>query len=196
MARIELTPELLHSPIEKVNVCNFYNPLEDLSCALDNALDYVCESYYEEHGTELDTYGIALDGRTFYKEAMADWIDFLEQYFDELFGEDGPIKLWGPGELGFDNGGWGYMRDSYTVTWQVDGQKLYDLAKSYGITSVHDGHGISGFVRTCDDAAWAKSSVIAELMEAMSDTIFYDILEYYNEVAHEHVEVQIQDIAA
>lgn len=192
MARIELTPELLHSPIEKVNVCNFYNPLVDLSCALD----YACESYYEEHGTELDTYDIALDCRTFYKEAMADWTDFLEQYFDELFGEDGPIKLWGPGEIRFDGGGWGLMRDSYTVTWQVDGQKLYDLAKSYGITSVHDGHGISGFVRTCDDAAWAKSSVIDELMEAMSDTIFYDILEYYNEVAYEHVEAQFEDITA
>lgn len=188
MSNITLSPELLHSPIEKVNVFNFFNPLEDLSCVIDDAMDYVCEVYYEEHGTELDMGDIFIDGRAFFKEAMSQWPYFLQQHFDELFGEDGPVKVWGPGEIYFDDGGWGYSRDAYTVTWQVDGQRLYDLAVSYGITSVPDGHGISGFVRTCDDSTWAKHRVIARLMEAMNDTVYYDISEYYNEDAVIHVE--------
>lgn len=187
MARITLTPELLHSPIAKVNVCNFYNPLEDLSCALAIAWEEAEYIFYEETGNE-PTQG-DVDGRGFLTEAMSRWTDFLEDRFDELFGEDGPVKVWGPGEIYFDNGGWGHLRDAYTLTWFVDGEALYKLAESYGITSVDDGYDISGFIRTCDDAAWAKYRVIAELMEAMSDTIICDIEDDFRELALDYVNV-------
>ena len=48
MTRITLTPELLHSPIAKVNVFNFYNPLEDLSALLDDALMAEEDHYHDD----------------------------------------------------------------------------------------------------------------------------------------------------
>lgn len=194
MARIELSPELLHSPITKVNVCNFYNPLEELSCALDDAYEREFEDYFLRHGEEPED--VFSNAREFYTKAMAYWAGFLEQYFDEIFGEHGPIKLWGPGEIYFDNSGWGFINDAYILSWHVNGEALYKLAESYGITSVDDGHGISGFVRTCDDATWARHRVISELMEAMSHNTFDDILEYFREDAYEHVEVQFENTVA
>lgn len=191
MARIELTPELLHSPIKKVNVCNFFNPLEDLSATLDNACEMEIDFHFSETREEPT---VDADGIGFLTEAMSQWQDFLEDRFDELFGDDAPIKLWGPGEIVFDNGGWGHSRDGYIMSWYVSGQRLYDLAVSYGITSVDDGQNIPGFFRTCDDATWAKHRVISELMEAMSDTIFHDIYDDFWELAMDYV--QIQDIAA
>lgn len=194
MARIELSPELLHSPIAKVNVCNFYNPLEELSCALDDAYEREFEDYFLRHGEEPED--VFINAREFYKKAMSYWGDFLADRFDELFGGNGPVMVWGPGEIYFDDGGWGHARDGYIMRWFVNGEALYKLAESYGITSVDDGHDISGFVRTCSDADWARHRVIAELMEAMSDTIFEDILEYFQEDAYEHVEVQFENTVA
>lgn len=194
MARIGLSPELLHTPADKVNVFNFYNPLEELSCVLDDAIMLEEESYLEEYGKELDD--VFINGREFYTKAMAYWADFLTDRFDELFGEHGPVKLWGPGQMYFDDGGWGHARDAYTMSWFVNGERLYKLAESYGIISVDDGHGISGFVRTCSDADWARYRVISELMEAMNPNVFDDIHEYFREDAQEYVAIQIQDIAA
>lgn len=191
MSRIELSPELLHSPITKVNVCNFYNPLQDMSATLDAACEMEADFHYSETGEEPS---VDADGRGFLTEAMSTWHLFLEDRFDELFGEHGPVKLWGPGEMYFDNSGWGFLQDSYTVSWQVNGEALYKLAESYGISSVDDGHDILGFIRTCSDDDWARYRVIAELMEAMSDTIFEDIYEDFWEVAMGYV--QVEDIAA
>lgn len=186
MARIELTPELLHSPIARVNVCNFYNPLEDLSATLDAACELEIDYYFTETGEEPE---VDVGGRGFLTEAMSYWGNFLTDRFDELFGGNGPVMLWGPGEMYFDNGGWGHTRDGYIMRWYVDGEALYKLAESYGITSVDDGHDIPGFIRTCSDADWARHRVISELMEAMSDTIFYDIEEDFRELALEYVNV-------
>lgn len=187
MARIELSPELLHSPITKVNVCNFFNPLEDLDYILTNVEEQEEEFFYNEF--EIEPEDIETDGKAFLTEAMSYWAEFLTDRFDELFGGNGPVMLWGPGEIYFDNGGWGHTRDGYIMRWYVDGEALYKLAESYGITSVDDGHVISGFVRTCSDAEWARHRVISELMEAMSDTIFYDIEEDFRELALEYVNV-------
>lgn len=191
MSRIGLSPELLNIPADKVNVCNFYNPLEDLSATLSSACEMEIDYHYTETGEEPE---VDADGRAFLTEAMSQWQYFLEDRFDELFGDNAPVRLWGPGEIYFDDGGWGYSRDSYTMSWSVDGEALFKLAESYGITSVDDGHGISGFVRTCDDATWARHRVISELMEAMSDTIFFDIYEDFWELATDYVHVK--EIAA
>ena len=194
MSNITLTPELLHSPIKKVNVFNFHNPLDELDWALDDAYEREFEDYLLRHGEEPDD--VFINGRAFYAKAMANWADFLTRYFDELFGGDGPVMVWGPGEIVFDNGGWGHARDAYIMSWYVNGERLYELAKSYGITSVDDGHDIPGFHRTCSDADWARHRVISELMEAMNPHTSDDILEYFREDAYEHVEVQFENTAA
>ena len=116
------------------------------------------------------------------KMVAKEYGDFLEDMMPELFGPGAPIQFesYDPSEFSLNSGVWGSC-DSAMYRWTINGQQLYDLAKSYGIDSIDDGHGHSGFWRTAPDNYWAQLQVIREILELENKDMVLEFSEYFRE---------------
>lgn len=149
---------------------------ENLSCAMDCDI----ESYVDHWATETDNdvpdnffdY-ITWDWEGMYKEFAVGLPDMLAQAYPELFasveGDHAPVTV---GEVTDahtnDIGGWG--REYITAPLKINGPALKALAEEYGVTYIHDGEGISGFIRTADDDYWAQTHVIKAIMKELDNS--------------------------
>lgn len=194
MGKMELTPELLDARNERVNVWSISNPTELVSGALDMEieqwLDYTTfdkgldiQEYLDDKG--LDIMDIASpDFMGACKMVAKTYADFLEDWLPELFSPGAPIQFesYEPSDFHLNTGVWGSCYDAAMYRWTIDGQKLYDLAKSYGIDSIDDGHGHSGFWRTAEDSYWAQLKTVEEIimLERPDGDVEY-FLDFYRE---------------
>lgn len=193
MGKMELTPELLDARNEQVNVWLIDNPVELVSDALDteiaqwleytyDELDWDIHEYLDDKG--LDILDIASPDFTGACKMVAkEYGDFLEDMMPELFGPGAPIQFesYDPSEFKLDTGVWGSCTDVAMYRWTIDGQRLYELAKSYGIETISDGHGLSGFVRTSEDSYWAQLQVIQLILELENKDMVLEFSEYFRE---------------
>lgn len=193
MGKMKLTPELLEARNERVNVWSISNPTELVSGALDmeiefwldytyQSLDWDIQEYLDDKG--LDIMDIASPDFTGACKMVAkEYGDFLEDMIPELFGPGAPIQFesYDPSAFHLNTGVWGSCYDCAMYRWTIDGQKLYDLAKSYGVEYVNDGHDISGFHRTAPDNYWAQLQVIQEIIELENKDMTLEFLEYFRE---------------
>lgn len=62
----------------------------------------------------------------------------------------------------------------YCKVWlKVDGARLYEFYReSFESDDIPDGHGVSGFVRTCSDSQWAITYVIGKVIEHLEYGMF------------------------
>lgn len=192
MGKMELTPELLEARNERVNVWSISNPTELVSGALDMEieqwLDYTTfdkgldiQEYLDDKG--LDIMDIASPDFTGACKMVAKtYADFLEDWLPELFGPGAPVRFesYDPSEFSLNSGVWGSC-DSAMYRWTINGQQLYDLAKSYGIDSIDDGRGHSGFWRTAPDSYWSQLQVIQEIIELENKDMVLEFSEYFRE---------------
>lgn len=113
--------------------------------------------------------------------------DILIETYPELFTADksfevAPVFVGEVGEVNpHDLGGWGREEVMAPLWIHVEGVKA--LMSQYGITEIHDGHGISGFIRTAEDGFWTQLQVIRELMEAMDGSYFENLTHKLQEYA-------------
>lgn len=193
MGNMKLTPELLDARNEQVNVWLIDNPTELVSDELDREIeqwfDYATfdkgldvEEYLNDKGMDiLDIASPDFTGAC--KMVAKEYGDFLEDMMPELFGSDAPVRFesYEPSEFKLDTGVWGSCTDVAMYRWTIDGQRLYELAKSYGIETIDDGHGHSGFWRTAPDSYWSQLQVIQEIIELENKDMVLEFSEYFRE---------------
>lgn len=192
MGKMELTPELLNARNERVNAWLIDNPTELVSGALDMEIEQWFDYATLEKGINvqlnLDKKGLGImdiaspDFTGACKMVAKEYGDFLEDMMPELFGPGAPVRFesYEPSEFSLNSGVWGSC-DSAMYRWTIDGQQLYDLAKSYGIETIDDGHGHDGFWRTSPDSYWAQLQVIQEILELENKDMTMEFLEYFRE---------------
>ena len=146
---------------------------EFLSLAMDQELDSWSEHYELVTGKELpdDWFDeITWDWEAMYKEYAEDFPRVLEEAFEDIFTTDpegtAPVVI---GEVfeahTNDPGGWG--REYVMAKVKIDGDKLKEIATDQGITEIHDGREIDGFIRTADDNYWSQIQVLKDLIESL-----------------------------
>mgnify|MGYP001758422479 FL=1 len=189
MGNMKLTPELLEARNEQVNVWLIDNPVELVSDELDREIeqwfDYVTFDKGIDVQLNLDNKGLDIldiaspDFTGACKMVAKEYGDFLEDMMPELFGPGAPVRFesYDPSEFSLNSGVWGSC-DSAMYRWTINGQQLYDLAKSYGIDSIDDGHGHSGFWRTAPDNYWAQLQVIQAILELENKDMVLEFSEY------------------
>lgn len=149
---------------------------ESLSCAMDSEIESFADHYSTETDEDLpDNWfdWVTWDWEEMYKEFAQGLPEMLAQAYPELFasveGDHAPVTV---GEVTDahtnDPGGWG--REYITATMKINGPALKALAEDYGITEIHDGEGISGFIRTAEDDYWAQTRVIKAIMRELDDS--------------------------
>ena len=192
MGKMELTPELLDARNEQVNVWLIDNPVELVSDELDREIeqwfDYVTFDKGIDVQLNLDNKGLDImdiaspDFTGACKMVAKEYGDFLEDMMPELFGPGAPVRFesYEPSEFSLNSGVWGSC-DSAMYRWTINGQQLYDLAKSYGIDTIDDGHGHSGFWRTAEDSYWAQLQVIQAILELENKDMVLEFSEYFRE---------------
>ena len=192
MGKMMFTPEMLNARDEKVNLALIVGSIGELiSGEIDRetemfadwfaeTLDVDADAYCQENGLEFWN-EVQYNYREMFIKAWPMVVDVLEQELPEIFGEDGPVKLsaYNPEESRPSSGMWGEEREVAMFRWTIDGEKLWELAtEELGTTKVWDGHGASGFYRTCEDSYWAQCEVLKALVP---DDFWYRILEDFAE---------------
>lgn len=192
MGNMKLTPELLEARNEQVNVWLIDNPVELVSDELDREIeqwfDYVTFDKGIDVQLNLDNKGLDIldiaspDFTGACKMVAKEYGDFLEDMMPELFGPGAPVRFesYDPSEFSLNSGVWGSC-DSAMYRWTINGQQLYDLAKSYGVEYVNDGKNVSGFWRTAPDNYWAQLQVIREILELENKDMVLEFSEYFRE---------------
>ena len=193
MGKMELTPELLDARNDEVNAWLIYNPTELVSGALDMEIEQWFDYATFDKGInvqlELDNKGLDIldvaspDFTGACKMVAKEYGNFLEDMIPDLFGPGAPIQFesYDPSAFHLNTGVWGSCYDCAMYRWTIDGQRLFELAKSYGIEAVDDGHGHSGFWRTAPDNYWAQLQVIQEIIELENKDMTLEFLEYFRE---------------
>lgn len=193
MGNMKLTPELLEARNEQVNVWLIDNPVELVSGELDREIEQWFDYATLDKGIDvqlnldnkgLDILDVASPDFTGACQMVAkEYADFLEDMMPELFGPGAPIRFesYEPSEFHLDSTGWAWYNDCAMYQWTVDGQRLFELAKSYGIETIDDGHGHSGFWRTAPDNYWAQLQVIREILELENKDMVLEFSEYFRE---------------
>lgn len=180
MGKMSFTPELLTTNgAEEFNLALFTGTIGDiLAEAMDSGVDSFAEYWESETGNDRpDNFFdyISWNWPAMYKDFAGSLPDMLEEAFEDLFTTDpnksAPVYI---GEVADahtnDPGGWG--REYIMAPVRVDGQKLFDLAQEYGVTSIDDGKEVSGFYRTAEDSYWTQIRVIESLIEAMTGSYY------------------------
>lgn len=175
---IPVTPELLTASDRPVNFFD-YIPLdtETMGRVIEHELEFGFDFAADEPDTvhDVDYYGALrwavgqfCDGE--YPECYAPLFDAVE-----LLPEEGA-------EITTDSWGWGRLLLNARLS--VNAEKLYALAVEYGVTEVHNGHGISGFVRTCEDSQWVAYKVISQLLDEMAEdsSPWFEFYEHFSEM--------------
>lgn len=178
MGRMTFTPELLNAKDEDVNLALIVGPIGDLISDeigreaelfadwFAETLDVDAYAYCQEHGLEFWD-EVHYNYRDMFIKAWPMVVDTLEQELPEIFGEDGPVKVsaYNPDKSRPATGLWGQEREVGMFRWTIDGEKLWELAvNELGTDQINDGHGISGFIRTCEDSYWAQCEVLKDLV--------------------------------
>lgn len=186
MGKMTFTPEMLDARDEEVNLALITGPIGDLiSADIDRSIELLCEWFYETMDMDAHEYcrannlefwdEVTYDYRVMFDKVWKLVADVLETELDDIFGEDGPVKLsaYNPSESRPATGLFGQDREVAMFRWTIDGQKLWELAKDeLGTDQITNGYGISGFIRTSDDNYWAQIKVLEALV---SDDFWYTI---------------------
>lgn len=192
MGNITPTTNLLNAKSERVNMALLCDDL--LTAAemrLDLELELFADYFAEENEKDLGTW-LRENAASFEDEVSWDWTDifhyagrnlaeYLEHRYPLLFGPGGPVRLsdYIQETSRPATGLWGQEQDAQMFEWTINGNALLGLFKDLtGKTEVRDGHGISGFIRTCEDSYWVQCEVIRECMEALDDNGWVDPYEY------------------
>ena len=181
--------------------------VEYISDAIDREIESFCEHYAEITGMDLlsadDQITWNIPG--YYEDMARELPATLAGEFPELFKESGdwstaPVTIKRiTSTRANDPAGWG--REQIMAEVKIDGEALKRLADQYGVTEIHDGQGISGFVRTADDAYWTQIRTIEALIEQMGP---YEALHWalialaeYDNIRDEHLDfgTLMEDIA-
>lgn len=193
MGNMKLTPELLNARNERVNAWMIDNPTELVSGALDMEIEQWFDYATFDKGIDvqlhLDNKGLDIldvaspDFTGACKMVAKEYGDFLEDMMPELFGPGAPIQFesYEPSDFHLSTGVWGSCYDVAMYRWTIDGQRLFELAKSYGIETIDDGYDISGFHRTAPDNYWAQLQVIQLILELENKDMVAEFLGYFNE---------------
>lgn len=147
-----------------------------LSCAMDSEIENFADYWATENDKDLpeDWFDeVTWDWAGMYKEFAEGLPEMMVQAYPDLFTRDeediAPVVI---GEVTDahtnDPGGWG--REYITATLKINGPALKALADDCGLTEIHDGEGISGFIRTADDDYWAQTHVIKAIMQELDDS--------------------------
>lgn len=169
---------------EEFNLCLITGGISSaLSCAMDLEFESFADHWACETGEDLpeDWFDhVTWDWAAMYSEFARDLPEMMVQAYPDLFTRDeddsAPVVV---GEVTDattnDPGGWG--REYITATLKINGTALKALADEYGVTEIHDGSGISGFIRTADDDYWAQIRVIEAIMHEL-DSSYTNNLEW------------------
>lgn len=156
---------------------------ENLSWAMDSEIESFAEYWTTENDKDLpeDWFDeVTWDWAAMYKEFAEGLPEMMVQAYPDLFTRDeddpAPVVI---GEVTDahtnDPGGWG--REYVMSTLRINGQKLKALADEYGVTEIHDGRDLSGFIRTAQDDYWAQIHVIQAIMHEL-DSSYTNNLEW------------------
>lgn len=174
------TENLTTDTPEPTNIALFTGGIgEYVHEAIVSEIDSFEENYFDTTDKELpndwfDEVTWDYDGA--YKHLAECLPDILVEAYPDLFTTDksfdtAPVFVGEVGDVNpHDLGGWG--REEIMAPLGIHAKDLKALADHYGITEIHDGQGISGFVRTADDSFWTQLQVIQELMETMDGSNF------------------------
>lgn len=176
MGTMELSPGILNFE-GYVNVFDLWGmdaPTlnEEFNCELDRELEWA-----EDNGKDYDELcelfnSLNWDMNLFTKtwaESVCETIENELIPFDE---HESIVRFGDCTEPQFcDQAGFGR---SYTKVWlKVDGARLYEFYReSFESDDIPDGHGVSGFVRTCSDSQWAVSYVVSKCIEHLGYEMF------------------------
>ena len=158
--------------------------VEYISDAIDREIESFCDYYAEITGKDVPDIDQITWNFPGYYEVMAKALPAtLAWEFPELFKESGdattaPITIKGiTTTRSNDPAGWG--REQIGAEIKIDGEALKHLADQHGVTEIHDGQGISGFVRTADDAYWSQIKTIEALIDQMysDDALHWALIE-------------------
>ena len=178
MGEMTVTPSMLDARDEQVNLALIVGPIGELiSDEIDREAALFADWFYEETGTDVDEYcrehglefwdEISYDYRAMYHKVWPIVVDMLEAELPEVFSQHGPVAVtdYSKQKSRPATGLWGQEHEVAMFTWAIDGEKLWAIAQEeLGTTTIHDGYGISGFVRTCDDRYWAQCEIIKDLI--------------------------------
>ena len=180
--------------------------VEYISDAIDREIESFCDYYAEITGENVpDIDQITWDYQGYYEDMARELPETLAGALPELFKEPGdvstaPVTIKGiTTTRSNDPAGWG--REQIGAEIKIDGKALHHLADHYGVTEIHDGHGISGFVRTADDAYWTQIKTIEALIRQMDpdDDLHWALIELaeYDNIRDKHMDfgTLMEDIA-
>lgn len=160
---------------ELVNLANIFMSISE---DLNSCFEYHCERerdyYAEEHGIELDPLEWVIDWDRGINLLLGDAVDFLDQEMTEEFKAAVKIERH-PTES--PESGIDYNPDYLPVLVTIDPDRLLKL---WGDREIHDGRGISGFIRTADDRHWTIAKVLEDLIwSELGDYGTVDFASYY-----------------
>lgn len=169
MGYIEFNVSDIPNGKQEINLC-LLAPWRDVSDGVGGYIDMAIESeadYYVDEGVEVEDWNV---------DFSSAWHDFcgelphqFEQQWGEIFGDDKAIRFESSAyNVAMINGMWG-SADVAMCMITVDAARLFALAHEHDVKRVHDGNGISGFIRTADDDYWVLLQVIQELMDVFVD---------------------------
>lgn len=144
---------------ELVNLANIFMSIsEDLNGYFNSHCEMEWDRFANEHDLELDPDGWSTDWDWGLNLLLGDAVDFLDQEMTEKFKAAVKIERH-PMEL--PKSGVDYNADYLPVLVTIDPDLLLAL---WGDREIHNGEGISGFIRTADDRYWTTVSVLRELI--------------------------------
>ena len=191
MGRMTVSADALDTPVERVNLASIdYHLLGMIEEYINGEVDQFTESFYEDMGVDPNEW-CTENGIDFWEEVSWDYAamfstvaesfgEYLAEEYPELFGEDGPVTLVAHVSNRPRDGRWGTNHDVVEWAWCIDGKGLAKLFTDVvgGDGTVHDGHGISGFTRTCTDEAWMRHLVVSDTMEALPGGGYWEAMEW------------------
>lgn len=176
------TPEMLDGTheIEIGSLVALASSIED---AIERTREYENEIIFEKNPdideSELDEAILGIELTKPFADIYEEWATkFVKPHVQDILNDRlgrGAVEI---KDLTFaqNNDPQGFGRESAYFNVEVDGEKLYEGSKSIGADVVHDGHGISGFVRTAEDDRWAVQQVVNEAIEENDALYFHDEL--------------------
>ena len=187
---------------ELVNLSDIFMSIsEDLNSYFESHCEFEWNYHNEEHGIELDPLEWVTNWNRGLNVLLGDAVVFLDHEMTEEFKAAVKIERH-PTEL--PESGIDYNSDYLPVLVTIDPDRLLKL---WGDREIHDGRGISGFIRTADNRYWTIAKVLEDLIWSelgdygtekfshyyMSDNIDLDecithpeIEEHYSTKDHKH----------
>lgn len=176
---------------------------EDLSCAIGCELESMFQHIADETGADIpeDIANSVFDGincdqfaKLHYKLAI-EAVDILNERIHDLFGTYSEEILYislGDKKDIEPNDIFGFGRETISVRVELTRPDIVSKwLKNEGLNVAHDGHGVSGFIRTADNEHWAIHELLSAIFEAGNwdtDSWQFDIYEAAMNVLTDHLE--------